>query len=126
MKYLAATAIAALTTFGTCTARADIVTDWNQTALEVMKVARVAGNPWSRTLAMLHVAMSDAINTVQGRYTRCVATVAAAPSASAEAAGAAAARQICSSSIRARKRSSTKHTRCQSRPFQMVRRGTKA
>lgn len=94
MKYLAATAIAALTTFGTCTARADIVTDWNQTALEVMKVARVAGNPWSRTLAMLHVAMSDAINTVQGRYTRCVATVAAAPSASAEAAGAAAARQI--------------------------------
>ena len=58
--------------FGTCAARADTITDWNQTAIEVMKVANVAGNPWTRTLAMVHVAMSDAINSVQGRYTRYV------------------------------------------------------
>ena len=61
---------------------ADTVTDWNQTAIEVMKVASVAGNPWSRTLAMVHGAMSDAINAVQGRYTRYVVTVPAAPGAS--------------------------------------------
>src|SRR5262249_3673490 len=38
--------------------------------------------------------MSDAINTVQNRYTRVVATLSAAPGASAEAAAATAARQI--------------------------------
>ena len=43
-------------------AHADTVTDWNQTAIEIMKVAKVSANPWSRTLAMMHVAMSDAIN----------------------------------------------------------------
>src|SRR5262245_29286863 len=43
---------------------------------------------------MVHVAMSDAINTVQNRYTRVVATLPAAPGASAEAAAATAARQI--------------------------------
>jgi hypothetical protein len=42
----------------------------------------------------VHVAMSDAINTVQNRYARVVATLPAAPGASAEAAAAAAARQI--------------------------------
>jgi hypothetical protein len=30
---------------------ADTVSDWNQTAIEVMKVASVGGNPWSRPLA---------------------------------------------------------------------------
>jgi hypothetical protein len=43
---------------------------------------------------MVHVAMSDAINTVQNRYTRVVATLPPAPGASAEAAAATAARQI--------------------------------
>ena len=43
---------------------------------------------------MMHVAMSDAINSVQGRYTRYVATVPVVPGASADAAAAAAAQQI--------------------------------
>lgn len=75
-------------------AHADTVTDWNQTAIEIMKVAKVSANPWSRTLAMMHVAMSDAINSVQGRYTRYVTTVPVVPGASADAAAAAAAQQI--------------------------------
>ena len=54
------------------TAHADVVTDWNQTALEVLKAGNVPGNPWSRAMAMVHVAMSDAINSVQGRYKRYV------------------------------------------------------
>jgi len=94
MKRSTATAIAVFIAVATGTARADTVTEWNQTAIEVMKVARVAGNPWSRALAMMHVAMSDAINSVQDRYTRSVATVPVAPGASAEAAAAAAARRI--------------------------------
>ena len=94
MKYSRATAIGIVIAVTTGSACADIVTDWNQTALEVLKVERVGGNPGTRTLAMMHVAMSDAINAVQGRYTRYLATVPARPAASVEAAAAAAARLI--------------------------------
>jgi hypothetical protein len=74
-------------------ARADVVTDWNATA-NTLVANDVGNNPKLRTLAMVHVAMSDAINTVQDRYTRVVATLPTAPGASAEAAAATAARQI--------------------------------
>ena len=86
MNHSTFTALSLLIAFATCTARADIVTDWNHTAIDVMKAGSIGGNPWSRTLAMMHVAMSDAINAVHGRYTRVVATVPAVPGASAEAA----------------------------------------
>ena len=94
MKHCIPTALGILMAVATCVARADTITDWNQTTIEVMKVANIAGNPWTRTLAMVHVAMADAITAVQGRYTRAVATVPAVPGASAEAAAAAAARHL--------------------------------
>ncbi|MGH8634900.1 MAG: vanadium-dependent haloperoxidase [Burkholderiales bacterium] len=96
MKHSATMAIGMFLAFATCMARADTVIDWNLTTIEVMKVAnvRLGSGPGLRTSAMVHVAMSDAINSVQGRYTRYVTTVPAVPSASAEAAAAAAARQI--------------------------------
>jgi hypothetical protein len=75
-------------------ARADVITDWNQAAVAAMKAANIAGNPWARNMAMLHVAMSDAVNSVQGRYTSHVSPGPTKPDASAEAAAAAAARQI--------------------------------
>ena len=93
MKRSSLMAIAIFLAVATGTTRADTVTDWNQTAIEVMKVAKVTANPWSRTLAMMHVAMSDAVNSVQDCYTRYVATVPVLPGASAEAAAVAAARQ---------------------------------
>src|SRR5262245_282047 len=76
-------------------ARADVVTDWNVIANTLVAV-EATNPPKLRTLAMVHVAMSDAINTVQNRYTRVVATIPLAPGASAEAAAATAARQILS------------------------------
>ena len=75
MKRSCAMAVGVLVAFVTSAARADTVTDWNQTAIEVMKVAGVVGNPWSRTLAMVHVGMSDAINSVQPRYARYVTSI---------------------------------------------------
>jgi hypothetical protein len=72
---------------------ADVVTDWNVTT-NALVANDVGNNPRLRTLAMVHVAMSDAINTVQNHYTRVVATLPAAPSAAADAAAATAARQI--------------------------------
>src|ERR1044072_6939103 len=75
-------------------ARADVITDWNQTAIEVMKAANVAGNPWTRHMAMMNGAMSAAVNTVQNRYTRFIAEGPRAPQASAEPAAAGAAREM--------------------------------
>ena len=75
-------------------ARGDTVTEWNQTSIDVLKTGNVLGNPWSRSMAMVHVAIADAVNTIQGRYTRYAMTIPAAPNASAEAAVAAAARTI--------------------------------
>ncbi len=80
---------------GNTLARADVITDWNNTAMDVMKAVNVGGNPWTRSMALVNVSMSDAVNLVQNRYSRYTATeLAIDPSASAEAAAAAAAREI--------------------------------
>jgi hypothetical protein len=75
-------------------ARADLVTDWNVIANEVMTAENTGNNPRLRTLAMVHVAMSDAVNSVTPRYTRVIATMPNVPSASPEAAATAAARHV--------------------------------
>jgi hypothetical protein len=94
MKSLHSAIIGLTLLAGTPGAHADVVTDWNQTAIEVMKAANVAGNPWTRSMAMMHVAMSDAVNSVQGRYARFAATVVANPEASAEASASSAAHEM--------------------------------
>ena len=89
------TAVAGLALIAVATpSSADVITDWNQAAMEVMKAVNVAGNPWTRTLAMMHVAMADAANAVHNRYTRFTPDIPAAQNASAEAAAASAAREI--------------------------------
>src|SRR3712207_6462955 len=75
-------AIVALTVFAAVAsnaASADVITDWNETTRAVMKAANSGGNPASRALAMVHVAMADAVNSVQDRYTRYVASVPKSP-----------------------------------------------
>ena len=47
-------------------ARADVVTDWNVIA-NALIAKDVGNNPKLRTLAIVHVAMSDATNTVRSR-----------------------------------------------------------
>ena len=75
-------------------ARADVITDWNTATWQVMRAAQMDGAPGMRTLAMVHVAMADAVNTVQNRYTRYAYKGPIQPSASAEAAAASAARAV--------------------------------
>ena len=79
---------------GTPLARADVIADWNNTAMDVMKAVNVAGNPWTRSMAMMHMSMSDSVNAVQNRYARFTPELPTDPNASAEAAAAAAAREI--------------------------------
>jgi hypothetical protein len=75
-------------------ARADIVTDWNALAFDTFEAANVAGNPQVRALAIVHVAMSDAVNTVQNRYTHHALKIPIDAAASADAAALAAARSV--------------------------------
>ena len=78
----------------TTLARADVITDWNNTAMDVMKAVNVAGNPWTRSMALVNVSMSDAVNSVQNRYSRYTTELPIDLNASAEAAAAGAAREI--------------------------------
>ena len=75
-------------------ARADVVTDWNDVAVAHVVAARQLPPDGARAVAMMHVAMFDAINAVQPRYTPYAFKGKAPAGASAEAAGAAAARTV--------------------------------
>jgi hypothetical protein len=79
---------------GTTLVQADVITDWNKTAIDVMKAVNVAGNPWTRSMAIMNVSMADAVNSVQNRYARFTPELQPDPNASPEAAAAAAARTI--------------------------------
>ncbi len=89
-----AIAIAICMSLYATTAHADVITDWNQNALEVLKAANFGNPPVARAMAMVHVAMCDAVNSVQPRYTRYASAAPTAPNASAEAAAVSAARHI--------------------------------
>jgi len=78
-----------------CLVRADIVTDWNNRALATMAAERLGANTsQARTLAMMHIAMSDAVNAAGKRYTPYSTAMPDAAGASPEAAVHAAARQV--------------------------------
>ena len=69
-------------------ARTDVVLQWNQQVL-------VTGGPQiQRTLAMVHVAMFDAVNAIERRYAPYLSLPAPPAGASAEAAAAGAARGV--------------------------------
>src|SRR5262245_40334594 len=70
---------------------ADVITDWNDIALPLIRVApKISAN---RQFAMMHVAQFEAVNAVVGKYTPYVVNL-AAPTASPEAAAAQAAHDI--------------------------------
>jgi hypothetical protein len=71
-------------------ARADVVTDWNMTAI---RAAQAAGQPTpmlARHMAMVHAAIYDAVNAIDRRHTAYAVDTTAMPGASLEAAAAAA------------------------------------
>src|SRR5262245_22695870 len=73
-------------------ARADVVTHWNSVAETV--AARFGGpQPQSRVLAIIQIAVHDALNAIEPRYARYAGTARAEAGASPDAAVASAARQ---------------------------------
>jgi hypothetical protein len=84
-----ATGVAVALSAGTGAARADVVASWNA------RVGIIAGPQIQRTWAMVHLAMFDAINAIEGGYTPYLSGLPAPPAgASAEAAGASAAHGV--------------------------------
>ena len=72
-------------------AYADVVTDWNQTAVSASLVTGAANTVVSRNVALVHAAIFDAVNAIDRRHTAYKLDLAAKPGASMEAAAAAAA-----------------------------------
>ena len=87
--------VAALAIGGaTLPARADIVTTWNEKAIELLPKMKKQGPFNLRGLAMMHAAMFDAVNAVERKYSSFRIDLTAPKGASAQAAAAAAARRI--------------------------------
>src|SRR4030095_12668916 len=72
------------------TARADAVTDWNIKAGEIVVAAGMTTPVASRTLAIVHTAVYEAVNAITGRYPDSGLKLKAAAGASIDAAVAAA------------------------------------
>src|SRR5215469_11145865 len=70
---------------------ADAVTEWNQKAGACVLEAKIYPFAGTRVMAIVHTAMFDAINSIEGRYTPYKFKVSAPTGSSPEAAGVAAA-----------------------------------
>jgi hypothetical protein len=75
-------------------ASADVITDWNEKAVAAGYAARQGPPLHGAILAMVHVAMFEAVNSIEPRYRPYRARLPAAPGASRDAAAAAAAHYL--------------------------------
>lgn len=78
-------------------ARADVVTDWNQALLDSVKATSMNPPKASRAMAMVHIAIFEAVNGIDDTYTRYHVTGKPAKNASIKAAAATAAHRVLSS-----------------------------
>ena len=68
------------------TALADVVTDWNVKACEIVVEAKLVPPPANRVLAIVHTAVYEAVNAITKRYPASELALEAASDASVEAA----------------------------------------
>ena len=95
MKCLAFAVGVALLLFGsTGLTSADVITDWNERAVAAGYVAGVTPGASARNIAMVHIAMFEALNSVEPRYAPYRKRLTTESSASREAAAASAAQHI--------------------------------
>lgn len=89
--------LALLLTAPITAAAGNVVTDWDEKAVSIVQTGTVPPPPTSfRTMAILHVAMFDAVNSVEPRYKPYKVRLPATPETSKEAAAAAAAATVLS------------------------------
>ena len=87
-RLLVASAVLCL---GTIAARADVVTDWNDKAVAFAVSRDMGPPPAERIMAMTHLAMFDAVNSIERKYRPYLVQLTVTPTASKEAAAATAA-----------------------------------
>jgi hypothetical protein len=76
-------------------ATGNVITDWDEKAVSVVQTGTVPPPPAAfRTMAILHVAMFDAVNSIEPRYKPYKTRLSAAPDTSKEAAAASAAAAV--------------------------------
>ncbi len=75
-------------------ARADAVTDWNVIAIRATEVAGAPVPVQTRAMSLVHAAVFDAVNSIEGKYSPYGIEVRPGPGASPEAAAAAAAHGV--------------------------------
>jgi hypothetical protein len=80
----------ALALLAHATARADVVTDWNAVAAEIVFAAGLPAPPANRTMAVVQTAVYETVNAITRRYPADRMALSAAPDTSIEAAVAAA------------------------------------
>ena len=78
----------------TSSARSDVVTEWNEKAVVAGYTARISPGVSARNIAMLHIAIFEALNSIEPRYLPYRKRFSAEPTTSREAAAAAAAHYI--------------------------------
>ncbi|MBR0699683.1 vanadium-dependent haloperoxidase [Bradyrhizobium diazoefficiens] len=86
--------IATLITAATQLARADVIMDWNTKADAIATEKQIPPAPHSRALSMMHVAMFEAVNAIDRRYTPYKISLSADRSTSREAAASVAAHDV--------------------------------
>ena len=91
-------------------ARADVVTDWNVKAGEIVVEAKLGPPPANRVLAIVQTAVYEAANAITKRYPASGLKLEAAPGASVDAAIAAANHATLGNSCRLNRRPSTPPT----------------
>lgn len=84
-------------------ARADVVTDWDKKACDVVVDARLGAPPANRVMAIVQTAVFEAVNAITRRYPAGPGTPRAPPGASVEAAVAAANRATLAALLPGRK-----------------------
>jgi hypothetical protein len=70
---------------------ADVISDWNEKAVSIVTARQLPPPQAERIMAIVHVAMFDAVNTIERRYRPYLVQFPTAPKVSTEAAAAAAA-----------------------------------
>lgn len=89
-RYRLAWMVAVASSFAVPIAQADLVTEWDIKACEIIVEAKLAPPPGSRVLAIVQTAVYEATNAITKRYPASGMSITAAPGASVDAAIAAA------------------------------------
>lgn len=94
MRWLNGLSAAAAIIFAAGTAMADVVTDWNQIALDSVQATGTAPPRAARNLAMVHGAVYDAVNAITGTHAGFFGNFGSMAGASQEAAAVCAAHDV--------------------------------